>query len=204
MMNVMEAIQKRRSIRKYKPDDIPDEVLNRLLEAMRLAPSGANAQAWKFIVVRDKTAKAKVANACQYSTSSGAINSQKWIREAPVIIVACVSEKEGSFRYYREREALIGYGGSLQVELAKAPFEYETIILYDLAIALDHLTLAAVAEGLGACWIAGMNEHKMKEILSVPDDVRAPLAMVLGYPDESPDPRPRKSLDEIICYDKYC
>jgi nitroreductase len=62
-MNVMEVIQKRRSIRKYKPDDIPQEVLNRLLEAVRLAPTGTNCQAWKFIVVRDKETKAKVVDA---------------------------------------------------------------------------------------------------------------------------------------------
>lgn len=203
-MNVLEAIQKRRSIRKYKPDDIPEEVLNRLLEAMRLAPSGANAQAWKFIVVRDKATKEKVVDACQYSTTKGAVNPQKWIHEAPVIIVACAFEADGSFRFYSEREAIIGYGGSLQAELAKGAFEYETLVLYDLAIALDHLTLASAAEGLGTCWIAGMNEHKMKTALSIPEDVRAALAMVIGYPDESPDSRPRKTLDEIICYDKYC
>jgi nitroreductase len=73
-----------------------------------------------------------------------------------------------------------------------------------MGIAFDHLSLAALAEGLGTCWIAGINEHKVKEILSVPDGVRASVAMVLGYPDESPDPRPRKSLEEIVCYDKYC
>ena len=203
-MNVMDAIQKRRSIRHYKPDDIPDEVLNRLLEAMRLAPSGGNGQEWKFIVVRDKTTKAKVADACQYEIVSGAINPQKWIHEAPVVLVACASEKEAAYRFYREGEVIIGYGGSLQAELEKAPIEYESVLMFDLAIALDHLSLVAIDEGLGTCWIGGMNEHKMKEILSIPDDVRAPVAMVLGYPDESPDPRPRKTLDEIICYDKYC
>ncbi|MFC2081704.1 nitroreductase family protein, partial [Candidatus Bipolaricaulota bacterium] len=69
--------------------------------------------------------------------------------------------------------------------------------------AMDHLTLAAVSEGLGTCWIGGLNEGQMKDILSIPDDVRAPVAVALGYPVSWPDPRPRKPLAEIICYDKY-
>jgi nitroreductase len=75
---------------------------------------------------------------------------------------------------------------------------------WDLAIALDHLSLAAVEEGIGTCWVGGFSEDEVKELLSIPDDVSAHLIMSVGYPALSwPNPRPRKPLEEIICYDRY-
>jgi len=79
-MGFMDAIRKRRSIRKYKAERIPDEKLANILEATRLAPSGSNRQSWKFIVVRDKEKKAKLAEAC---------NKQLWVGDADVVIVCC-------------------------------------------------------------------------------------------------------------------
>jgi nitroreductase len=193
-MDVMGAIEKRRSVRKYKPDEIPEDVLDKLLNAMRLAPSGKNRQPWKFTVVRDKTTKAKLADAC---------NGQKWIAEAPVVIVACGSEKEAAVRYYRDGQAIIGVGWDIEAEMEDGSIEYESCLPMDLAIALDHLTLAAVEEGLGTCWIGALNEHQVKELLSVPDDVRAALVMPIGYPVSWPEPRPRKPIEEIVCYEKY-
>ena len=79
-MNVLEVIKKRRSVRKYKKDPIPEEALSRVLEAARLAPSGKNFQPWKFIIVKDKSLKEKLAQA-----SAG----QFFMAEAPIIIVGC-------------------------------------------------------------------------------------------------------------------
>ena len=79
-MNVLEVIKKRRSVRKYKEDPIPEEALLRVLEAARLAPSGKNFQPWKFIIVKDKSLKEKLAHA-----SAG----QFFMAEAPIIIVGC-------------------------------------------------------------------------------------------------------------------
>lgn len=79
-MSVLEVIAKRRSIRKYKPNSIPEQVLARVLEAARLAPSGSNLQPWKFIVVKNQALKQKLAEASR---------RQFFIAEAPVIIVAC-------------------------------------------------------------------------------------------------------------------
>jgi nitroreductase len=202
-MDALEAIQKRRSIRHYKPDDIPEDVLERLLNAMRLAPSGKNCQPWKFIVVRDKAIKSKVAAACNWRRADGSLVSQAWVDEAPVIIVACGFEQQAAVRYYKQGQVITANWAALEAELAQGPIEYESALDVDLAIALDHLSLAAAAEGLGTCWIGGLDEPQMREILSVPEDVRAPVAMVVGYPVSWPQPRPRKSLDEIICYDQY-
>lgn len=157
-MDVMDAIKKRRSIRNYKPDDIPENVLNKLLNAMRLAPSGKNRQPWKFIVVRDKVTKTKLAAACL---------GQKFIAEAPVVIVACGSEKEAAAGYYKDGQRIIADGWAVAEEMKKGPVEYESCLPVDLAIALDYFTLAAVGEGLGTCWIGAVDERQIKELLSM-------------------------------------
>jgi nitroreductase len=79
-MSVLEIIKRRRSVRKYKEDPIPDDVLHRVLEAARLAPSGKNLQPWKFIIIRDRLIKEKLAEA-----SSG----QYFMVKAPLVIAAC-------------------------------------------------------------------------------------------------------------------
>jgi len=79
-MDFYEVIRTRRSIRSYKSDPIPDEVLMRVLEAARIAPSGSNRQPWKFIIVKSEELKKKIAAAC---------HNQMFIAEAPVVVVAC-------------------------------------------------------------------------------------------------------------------
>jgi nitroreductase len=73
----------------------------------------------------------------------------------------------------------------------------------DLAIALDHMSLAAVAEGLGTCWIGAFYEDRVKEILGIPAGVRVTSMLTLGYPAESPAARPRKKQEEIVAYDGW-
>ena len=73
----------------------------------------------------------------------------------------------------------------------------------DCAIALDHVSLAAVAEDLGTCWIGAFDEPAVRSILGIPDSCRVIELMTLGHPAESPGARPRKSLDELIRYDRW-
>jgi nitroreductase len=70
-----------------------------------------------------------------------------------------------------------------------------------LTVVLDHFNLAAFAAGLGMYWITAFDEKEIKRILSIPGEIRAPLMMALGYPEEQHGPRPRKSLSELICYE---
>lgn len=86
LMEFMEVIRRRRSIRKYKRDSISEEKLTNILEAGRLAPSGGNRQPWRFIVVEKKTTRERVAEAA---------NNQTWIGEAPVVIVGCYASISG-------------------------------------------------------------------------------------------------------------
>ena len=199
-MNVMEAINKRRSIRNYRPDPIPDEVLGRLLNALRLAPSGRNAQPWKFIVVRDAGMRRKLAIACRFQPRRP--EGQPFVAEAPVIIVACGSEADAACGYYQDGEFFITYGH----EAPQGITDRWSCLPVDLAIAMDHFSLAAMEEGLGTCWVAGLDEREVKRLLGVPDNIRAPILMPVGYPASAswPEPRPRKSLEEVVCYERYC
>jgi nitroreductase len=206
-MDVFNAIKMRRSIRTYKKDDVPESVLGKILNAVRLAPSACNRQPWKLIIVRDVETRNMIARACHYvSSRSGKHNIQKWVAEAPVVIVACGLVREANMQYCnREGEEPVIHWDwdTYEKESAKQPGVYESTAPFDLAVVLDHLSLAAFAEGLGTCWIAAFDEVEIKRILSIPDEVRAPLMMALGYPSEQPGPTPRKSLVELICYDKF-
>jgi nitroreductase len=126
-----------------------------------------------------------------------------WVAQAPLVIVACGCEQQAAARYHTGKQAVIAYGEVPLEGLRTDKIAYQSCLDFDLAIALDHLTLAAVEEGLGTCWIGGLDEPKVKALLSVPDDWRAPVAMPIGYPVEWPEPRQRKSLAEIVCYDKF-
>jgi len=171
-MNFYELIRKRRSIRRYKSDPIPDVVLNKILEAGRIAPSAKNIQPWHFIVIRDTDIKKKVAEVSR---------KQAFMAEAPVILCGCALKKIAWGR-------MGGYMSSFAV---------------DLAIAMDHIILAATNEGLGTCWIGAFDEKAVKEVLNIPEDVRIVALTPIGYPAEEPIDRGRKDLKEIISYDRF-
>ena len=171
-MDALEAIRTRRSVRKYRPDPVPEELLKEVLSAARIAPSADNAQPWKFIVVTDEEIKRKLIQACA---------GQKFIAEAPLVIVGCGFPED----------AYATAGG------------YMSSFVMDVTIAMDHLILAATSLGLGSCWIAAFKEEKVKEILGIPDDVRVVALTPLGYPDESPKKTSRKDLAELFIYNKF-
>ncbi|MCY2953511.1 MAG: nitroreductase family protein [Planctomycetota bacterium] len=150
-MTVLEAIKLRRSVRAYSLRPIPDDLMQRMRDALRYAPSACNIQPWQFILVTDATLRRQLARAAK---------EQMWMADAPVTIVACGYPK---LAYPR----MGGRHSSLDI---------------DIAIALDHLTLATVAEGLGTCWIGALFEEQVKAILDVPDDVRVVAMTPLGYP----------------------
>lgn len=176
-MNVMDAIRARRSVRKYRPDPIPSQLLERMKEALRLAPSACNYQPWTFILVQDAALKRGLAEACR---------NQSFIAEAPVVVVG-VGHPDRAYK------KMGGTGNSVEV---------------DLAIALDHLTLAAAAEGLGTCWIGAFSEEQVKSLLGIPAGLRVVALTPLGYPDKTmPERTPpgpnRKPVSELFRVDRY-
>ena len=169
-MGVMTAIKMRRSIRHYKDKPVEKEKIDRVLEAGRLAPSAGNLQEWKFVVVRNKRTREKLAIATY---------NQKFVKEASVLIVACATITD----YVMECRQLA--------------------YPIDVAIAVNHITLKAVEEGLGTCWVGSFDEEEVKKILSIPDNIRIVTLLTIGYPKYVPGPRKRKRKEEIVVYEKW-
>jgi len=173
-MDVFEAIKKRRSIRAFKDANIPNSIIEKLIDAARWAPSAGNIQPWEFIIVRKTETKRKLAAAAL---------SQTFIEEAPVVIVVCADYQRSARQYGSRGEALY--------------------CIQDTAAAIQNIHLAATAMGLGTCWIGAFQEESVKELLKIPDGIR-PIAIIpLGYPAESPSPRPRRPLREIVHYEVF-
>lgn len=170
-MNVMEAIGARRSIRAYADKPVETEKLEEVLEAGRLAPSASNKQDWKLIVVEDEQTRRKLVRVCR---------DQKFVGQAPVVIVAC-STNPGRLMPSGQPAAAT-----------------------DLAIALDHMTLAAVELGLGTCWIGAFDAPAVAKLLGVPKGCAVVHILPLGYPGEAPAPRMRKTRSEVICRGAWC
>jgi len=169
-MNVFDAIRLRRSIRSFEDKPIEQEKLLRVLEAGRLAPSAKNRQEWRYVIVKDKELRRRVAVAS---------NNQYFIAEAPVVIVGCATMVE----------YVLSCG--------------QPAYTIDVAISMDHMSLQAVEEGLGTCWIGAFKEDEVKKILNIPQKMKVVEIMPLGYPKFLPDPKPRKELKETVFYDKY-
>ncbi|MGQ9628877.1 MAG: nitroreductase family protein [bacterium] len=169
-MDVREAIRMRRSIRAFQDRPVEEEKLRSVLEAGRLAPSASNRQDWKFIVVRDKATREKLARAA---------NNQKFVGEAPVVIVACGTNP-----------TRVMSGGQHACPV-------------DLSIAVDHMTLQAVEEGLGTCWIGAFNAEAVRKILGIPEEVAVVHILPLGYPAQQPPPRPRKPFEEVVSFERW-
>ena len=163
-MDFMEVLRRRRSIRKYKPDPVPDELIEQVLEAARLSPSGKNMQPYHFVVVKERETKKKI---------------DPRLADVPVIIVGLVDPTKGRCS------------------------------IPDGILAFEHIILGAVNAGLGSCWkgtyLGHMQEHEqeIKEVLGVPEHIAVVAYTPIGYPDESPEMRDKKPLNEIVHYDKW-
>jgi nitroreductase len=202
-MNVSEAIKTRRSVRHYRPDAIPDDVLGRVVGLMRLAPSSRNRQPWKFVVVRDKTTREHLAAVCTYRRRSGEVRIQRFVEEAPVVVVACGFEDQANVFYKGDGRLAIAPGAEVAAGTGETITDAQSTLLVDLASAFSHLMLAAMEEGIGTCWVMGVDEERVKAILGIPADARAPMLMTLSYPAPETGRATRKSLDEIICHERF-
>jgi nitroreductase len=199
-MTIEEAIAARRSIRIFKPDPIPEESIKALVESVRLAPSGSNSQPWRLKLVKDQATRERLAEAA---------NGQGFIAKAPLVIVLCVDlggYVEDSLVAVRElaskgeRAAELTQAMLARVESWKAqPKELlEANVAFNIGIAGEHLALTAVGLGLGTCWVRALDEEKVRSVLGIDAGKVVIALMPVGFPDESPPPRRRKSREEIL------
>lgn len=167
-MEVMEAIQKRRSVRKFSDRSIEEESINKLLTAAIWAPSAGNAQPWRFLVVRNEDLKQGLVQAAR---------GQRFIAQAPITIVVCV-DLDRARRSYGDR------GISLYC-------------IQDTAAAIQNINLAAVSLGLATCWVGAFDEQSVAKLLGLPNHLRPVALIPVGYPAETPPSPSRRPVSEV-------
>ena len=197
-MELSDVIASRRSIRKFKQEDISADTVRLLLDAARLAPSGSNLQPARFIVAQSQDAKEALGQCTPY----------KFIVKASVVFVCCADLKAISTRDNRMGELLeAGAFDGVDVSFdsaspyASAVMEAEAAKAYlsmNVAIAVEHIVLKAVDLGLGSCWLGRFDRDKLKEYLKLDETIYPVVLLPVGYPDQSPKQRPRFSLDQLV------
>ena len=180
-MEIDEAMKGRRSIRKYKGSDIPDSIIKELLSLAAHAPSSMNGQPWYFIVIRAEKIKEQLVEIKnRYCPVEKQDYKADFLREAPVIIVVCVDKQKS---YEREIENGV--------------------------LATANLMLGAYSRGLGSVYLSAyrMGEprisQEVRQVLDIPRTIDPITIVPLGYPDEIPEPKILRSLEDMISYETF-
>jgi nitroreductase len=178
-MDVLEAIHKRRSIRSFTSQPVPDEVLAQILEAGTWAPSAGNMQAWEFVIVKDPDARRKLVDTTDAGfTARGGIYTQEWIMQSPVVVVICYDVKRMTGRYGHKGRTLM--------------------TIMDCMLCVENMALAATHFGLGTCCVVGFDPLKLKELLPIPKEITPLLLLPMGYPAQNPSPPYRLPLEDVV------
>ncbi|HXY87346.1 MAG TPA: nitroreductase family protein [Candidatus Acidoferrales bacterium] len=200
LLTTKEAIEQRRSIRKFKADAVPDEHIRALIDAARLAPSGSNAQPWRFKIVIDEAIRLKLAEAAY---------NQSFIAQAPVVLVCC-ADIQGYFAGTVSGIQDLGKAGAVETSIVrrirKRVDELRTMeagdviprIALNVGIAIEHIVLRALDFGLGSCWVRAFDEQSVRDIFGWGDGISVVALLPVGYPDEAPAPRKRRTIEEIL------
>lgn len=170
-------VRQRQSDRKYSNTPIDKEVIERIINAARLAPSACNAQPWSFYVVINEEKRHAIAQ----SSSSKLLGINNFTMQAPVHIIV-IEEKEN-------------FTAAMGNMIKKMHFSH-----FDIGIALSHLVLAAQAEGLGSCILGWINEKKIREILNISSSKRVLFDVLIGYSEDTLREKKRKNLNQIVTY----
>lgn len=199
-LNFLDIIKDRRSFKKYSIKKVSREVLLRILEAGRWAPSAHNAQPWRFIVIRNSVLKQKIAedmaDSWNEDMSKNGISrkhrkdlikaSVELFRSVPILIIACLT-MESMDKYPDEHRNRIEYVMAVQ----------------SVAAAIENMLLVAHSEGLGSCWFCAplFCQDVVRGALKIPEQFDPQALITLGYPANKPNPPPRKPLESIVHQD---
>ncbi|MCJ7679461.1 MAG: nitroreductase family protein [Candidatus Aminicenantes bacterium] len=191
-MNIYDLILKRRSIRQFKQNLLSRELLDKLVNTGRLAPSAANKQPLEFVVVDDREVVKRIFPCLKWAAYIQPAGNPKPGREPAAYIVVLVNE-----------------------EIRTSSFEW------DSGAAIENMTLAALEEGVGSCWLISIDKKQIAEILGVPSGYLIDSVLALGYPDESPAVEemtdsikywkddegrlhvPKRPLDSVLHHNKF-
>lgn len=180
-MEFDQTIKGRRSIRRYKNKDIPDSVIDELLNLARFTPSSMNGQPWYFIVVREDYTKKQLAEIKnKYCVVEKQMYKADFLKNAPVVIVVCV-DKQKSYDRGVENGVL----------------------------ATANIMLGAYSRGLSSVYMSAYRTdepgiaEEIRHIFGIPQDIDPITIIPLGYPDENPEPKELRSLEEMVRYEKF-
>jgi len=196
-VELSDVIAARRSIRKFKQEDILTDSVRVLLDAARLAPSGSNLQPARFIVAQSSASKEALGRCTPY----------KFIAKAAVIFVCCADLATITTRDTRVGELLQeGVFEGVDIDMndpsAVSPvMDVEAVKAYlamNVAIAIEHIVLKAVDLGLGSCWLGRFDRDKVKKFLALDESIYPVVLLPVGYPDQLPKARPRFPLDKYV------
>jgi len=154
-MDIYKAILKRRTIRKFKQTRIPVEILEKLINAGRLAPSGANMQPLKFIIVNDEESVSKIFPHLKFAAYLGTEGTPKENERPTAYVIVCIDKNIKAITPQSDSGA-----------------------------AIENIILTAVGENIGSCWMKAINRDKIREILNIPDNLEIDSLISLGYPNE--------------------
>jgi len=210
-MEFFDVVKRRRSVRKFKPDPLPEGAVEQILDAARWAMSGANGQPWEFVVVKNKRTKNKIAEiyvehgrkrihaiektrekALQHNMFRSFYTNPPGWKDAPVIIAVC-----GDQRTFQATVLAAHFFNGEGAPLAT--------FLKNMANATQLICLSAAAMGLGTQWVT-VNlgwERPVKTLLDIPDDLVIHTLIPVGYPAYDPSPPTRRKLEEMVHYEKY-
>lgn len=180
MTDLMEIIKERRSIRKYEEKDISEELVNRVLDAVRWTPSWINTQCWEVVVVKDKIIKERLR-----ATISKGNPAAKSIVAAPVVLAVC--GRLGKSGYYKD----------------KVSTKFGDWYMFDLGLATQNLCLMANHLGLGTVIVGLFDHDRAKEILNVPAGYELVVLIPMGYPAKTPSAPKRREINEFAHYNIF-
>ena len=185
MKEIFSLLKSHRSIRKYKPEPIPDDLLNNIIDSARQAPTSSNIQAYSIIVVKDKEKKSKLAHYC---------GDQPWVASCPVFLAVC-PDLDRLDQICRLRN----------YELNDKHIEIFIVAVVDAALLAQNILLASESSGLGVCMIGGIrnNPDQVCKLLKLPDKVFPLMGICLGWPDHEPMIKPRLPRELVVHNEEY-
>ena len=179
-MDFLDVMKSRRSVRKFTSKAVSDPDLQIVLEAARWAPSWANSQCWRFVVVREGRVKGALAG-----TLLAGNPAAQAVREAPVVIVVC---------------AELGKSGFYKGQPATDKGDW---FMFDVAQALQNLDLVAQSLGLGTVHVRLFDADRAGEIINAPDNITVVELMPVGYPESVSEMASRKEPAEVVFYENF-
>ena len=204
----MKIIQDRRSIRQYTKDPVSEEHLQMILEAARQAPSGENAQPWRFVIVKDEATRK------QLGAIAGGGSGRRFTAE---FVTEKMQERFESLEDEAKKKAIFEKltSGRVSAFLADAPVSIVVCgkkdvwdLPYDTSAAIENMLLMVTALELGACWVIApcidiRDEERLKDLLGVPEGFKVISIVGVGHPTRPHRPRPRLPLHELVFNEKW-